>query len=195
MRSTLIWIVFLAVGLLPILYSANANMPSVFLGLSALICLAFAAIAVADRQSLLAAGAGNSALSSCSARYMALVWAWAALGLLTIYVFILSWHEWWQYVLGAGIIAVLCLFFSAALARDADAGREDETMLNLARYLAIGQLVGMIIAMVGLYIDDKVPRDPREPDWAANTIFFFGAAALAVISAHALWTTPSKKPS
>ncbi len=51
------------------------------------------------------------------------------------YVFVLSWIEWWQYVLGAGAIAALCLFFSSVLARDAAAGREDKTMLKLARYL------------------------------------------------------------
>lgn len=192
MRSALTWIVFLAVGVAPLFYAASANMPGVFLGLTALICLVYAAIAIADRQSQLSAGASESALSSCSARYIALVWAWAALGMLVIYTLVLDWHEWWQYVLGAGVIAVVCLFFSAGLGRDAEAGREDETMLKLARYLAIGQLVGMIVAMIGLYFDDKMPRDPREPDWAANTIFFFGAAALAAISAHSLWTTRSK---
>jgi hypothetical protein len=70
--------------------------------------------------------------------------------------------------------------------RDAEAGREDATLLRLARYLTLGQLGGMIIAMLGLIIDDKMPRDPQEPDWAANTIFFCGAAALAAISANAL---------
>ncbi len=60
------------------------------------------------------------------------------------------------------------------------------TLLRLARYLTLGQLAGMIIAMLGLIIDDKMPRDPQEPDWAANAIFFFGAAALAAISANAL---------
>ena len=79
------------------------------------------------------------------------------------------------------------------MAKDAAAGRQDQTLLNLARYLTIGQLAGMVIAMVGMIVDDKMPRDPSEPDWAANAIFFFGAAALAVISANALWTPASKR--
>jgi hypothetical protein len=29
---------------------------------------------------------------------MAAVWAWAALSLLIIYVFVSTWGEWWQYV-------------------------------------------------------------------------------------------------
>jgi hypothetical protein len=38
-----------------------------------------------------------------------------------------------------------------------------------------------------------MPRDPQEPDWAANNIFFFGAAALALISANALRSPKPKK--
>ncbi|MEE8310044.1 MAG: hypothetical protein V3R34_06600 [Hyphomicrobium sp.] len=54
-------------------------------------------------------------------------------------------------------------------------------------------VVGMLITMIGLVIDDKMPRDPQEPDWAANNIFFFGAAALALISANALRSPKPKK--
>ena len=118
---------------------------------------------------------------------MGLVWAWAALSMLLTYRFVLSWHEWWQYVLAAGVVAALCLYFASMMSKDAAAGRQDDAILNIARYLTIGQLAGMVIAMVGMIIDDKMPRDPREPDWAANAMFFFGAAALAAISAYALW--------
>jgi hypothetical protein len=134
-------------------------------------------------------------LSAATATAMAVVWAWAALSLLVTYVFISTWGEWWQYVLGAGAVALICLFFSATLARDAAVGREDATMLNLARYLTIGQLAGMIIAMIGLIADAKMPRDPAKPDWAASAIFFFGAAALAAISANALRRTASSRNS
>ena len=51
----------------------------------------------------------------------------------------------------------------------------------------------MLIAIVGMIIDDKMPRDPSEPDWAANAMFFFGAAALAAISAYALWGPAPKR--
>ena len=44
-------------------------------------------------------------------------------------------------------------------------------MLNLARYLTIGQLAGMIIAMIGLIADAKMPRDPAKPDRAVSAIF------------------------
>jgi hypothetical protein len=177
---------FLAVGTAAVFASAYADNPPLNLALTAVVALAFAALAIWQRRQLVTGGASEPALAAGAARSMAVVWAWAGLSMFLIYVFALSWHEWWQYVLGAGAVAGLCLFFARMMDRDAAAGRRDETLLKLARNLNIGQLAGMVIAMVGLIIDDKMPRDPQEPDWAANTIFFFGAAALAAISANAL---------
>jgi hypothetical protein len=190
MNSALIWGVFLVVGVAAVYFSAAAGTPGLHMGLTALVCLVYAIVAVWERSSLTSGGAGAAALAAGTARSMALVWAWAALSLLLTYVLVLSWVEWWQYVLGAGVIAALCLLFAGMLTRDAAAGREDQTLLKLARYLTVGQLVGMIAAMIGLVLDDKMPRSPEEPDWAASTIFFFGAAALAVISLNALRGTP-----
>jgi hypothetical protein len=192
MKSGLLWAMSLAAGVAATVLSATGGF-DLHLALTALSCLGFAVVGVLTVRRLAAAGAGEARLASANASAMALVWAWAALCVLLIYVFVLSWHEWWQYVLGAGVIAALCLFFSMTMDRDASSGREDRTLLKIARYLAIGQLVGMVLAMVGLVIDDKMPRDPREPDWAANTIFFFGAAALAVISLNGLRTSPARE--
>jgi hypothetical protein len=192
MISAWIWGISLAIGVAAVVAGAAADMPGLHMGLTALVCLGFALAAVWERRRLAAGGAGEAALASATASSMALVWAWAALSLLLTYVFVLSWIEWWQYVLGAGVIAALCLFFSATLARDAAAGREDEAMLKLARYLAVAQLVGMVAAMIGLVLDGKMPRAHDKPDWAASTIFFFGAAALAVISLNALRQTPQR---
>lgn len=193
MTSTWTWIAALAIGLLAIILSAAAERPGLHLALAALVCLGFVVLAIWDFQRLLANSANLPALASATARDMGFVWAWAALGMLFTYVFILSWHEWWQYVLAAGVVAALCFFFSASMSRDADSDREDETMLKLARYLTIGQLVGMLITMIGLIVDNKMPRDPQQPDWAANNIFFLGAAALALISANALRSPLPKK--
>ena len=78
------------------------------------------------------------------------------------YVFILSWGEWWQYVLGAGAMALSASSSPRCWRAMPPAGREDATMLKLARYLTIGQLAGMVIAMIGLIADAKMPRDPQE---------------------------------
>ena len=187
MTSAWLWIVALVIGTAAVFCSAALHNPPLNLALTAIVALAFAALAAWDRRQLAAAGASGPSLSSATARSMAVVWGWAASSLLLTYVFALNWSEWWQYVLAAGGAAALCLFFASMMGRDAESGRRDEAMLNLARYLTIGQLAGMVIVMLGLILDDKMPRDPKEPDWAANAIFFFGAASLAVISLNALW--------
>ena len=192
MKSAVIWGVLLVIGVASVFVSAAADRPDLHMGLTGLVCLGFAVAAVWERRGLKASGASEVQLAGSTANAMALVWAWAALSLLLTYVVVLSWIEWWQYVLGAGAIAALCLFFARMLARDAAAGREDQAMLKLARYLTVGQLVGMIAAMIGLVLDDKMPRSHEQPDWAASAIFFFGAASLAIISLNALRGTPSQ---
>ncbi|MEI9898976.1 MAG: hypothetical protein WDN31_01350 [Hyphomicrobium sp.] len=157
------------------------------MAIAALVCAAFVALALLDRYRRLGNGSSEPALAGATAASMALVWAWAGLSMLVTYQLFLSWHEWWQYVLAGVGVAAVSLGFAWMMSKDVAAGRQDDTLLNIARYLTIAQFAGMIIAMIGMVIDDKMPRDPREPDWAANAIFFFAAAALAVISANALW--------
>ena len=193
MRSCWLWGPVLAAAVAAVVWSAAAGKPELNLALCAFSALIFAALAAFTRGREVASGGGEVALASSSATAMAAVWAWAAVSVFLTYVFVLSWHEWWQYVLAAGAVAALCIGFSAMMSRDAAAGRKDEAMLKIARYLTWGQLVGMIVLMVGLVLDDKMPRDPKEPDWAANTIFFFGAAALAAISAIGLRGAPVRQ--
>jgi hypothetical protein len=195
MNSIVLWVAALAIGTAATVYGAAADAPPMHMALTAVSALGLVGLALIERRRLLASGASEEVLSAATAIAMAVVWAWAALSLLVTYVFISTWGEWWQYVLGAGAVALICFFFSATLARDAAAGREDATMLNLARYLTIGQLAAMIIAMIGLIADGKMSRNPAKPDWAASAIFFFGAAALAAISANALRRTASSRNS
>jgi hypothetical protein len=192
MASVWLWIIALAAGTAVVSLSASSGQ-TVHMGLTALVCLLFVLLAVWQQRRALATGGREPALASTNSTSMGLVWAWASLSMLITYGLLLSWHEWWQYVLAAGAVAALCLFFASMMRKDAAAGRRDETLLKIARYLTIGQLAGMVIAMVGMVIDDKMPRDPREPDWAANAIFFFGAAALAAISLNALWGTEPRR--
>jgi hypothetical protein len=195
MNSRFLWAAMLTIAVGATVLGAAIGAPKVHMALTAASALGLVGIALAERRRLAIAATSEAALSAATATAMAAVWAWAALSLLITYVFISTWGEWWQYVVGAGAVALLCLFFSATLSRDAAAGREDATMLGLARYLTIGQLAGMIIAMVGLIADAKMPRDPAKPDWAASAIFFFGAAALAAISANALRGTATSRNS
>ena len=190
--SIVIWMTSLTLSLCAIILSAAAGMPQFLMSMSGFISLAFALLAIREYRMLLNAGASASKIGSSTAHYMGLVWIWGALALLVTYYFILRWHEWWVFFLTFAAVGVLCLFIAATLGRDADRGRDDATMLTLTRYLAIGQLIGMVIAMVGMLVDpSKSFLNVQRPDWAANNIFFFGAFALAAISLHALVSAPA----
>jgi hypothetical protein len=161
--------------------------PGLLIIATAIAALAWVLMAIRERRSVTAAGASPSKIGAATARYMGVVWLWGAVSLFVIYVFILTWHEWWQFFAAFAVVGALCLGYAALLERDANAGRDDETMLGLGRYLAIGQLIGMIATVIGLAIDpDKELYWPADGDWAGNIIFLFGSLALLAITAHAL---------
>jgi hypothetical protein len=192
MGSLAIWMISLAVGLAIMVLSGAAGDVTVHTIAAALIGLAIASVAVAENWQQRKAGASENVVAASTARNMGLVWVWGALSLFVTYFFILSWKEWLVFTAAFAIVGALCLFFAATLDRDEAAGRTDETVQKLAKYLSIGQLVGMLIAMLGLVIDGKFPvsakSNPGWQDWAANNIFFFGALSVAIITANALYT-------
>ena len=167
----------LAIGLAIIVLSGAVGDVSIHTVAAALISLSMAAMAVTENRQQRKAGASENVVAASTARYMGLVWVWGALSLFTTYYFILSWKEWLVFTGAFAVIGALCLFFAATLDRDEAAGRTDETLQKLAKYLSIGQLFGMVIVMLGLIIDGKFPAaaegNPGWQDWAANNIFFF----------------------
>jgi hypothetical protein len=186
-QSIIAWGLVLALGLAAAFYSADAKEPYGLLGAAAFVNLLLAAVAIHERRSLIKAGAAASAIESLTARYMGFIWLWGAAALVLIYVFLISWREWPHFSAAFAGAGVLCLGFSALLAKDAARGRDDATMLRLGRYMAMAQLVGMIVTMAGLAVDpDKEVLFATDNDWAGNGLFLFGALALAIVSAHAL---------
>ncbi|MFM1816114.1 MAG: hypothetical protein RLZ98_2809 [Pseudomonadota bacterium] len=165
----------------------DPNMAYAHLAIAAATNIFFALLAIRENQALARSGAPYPRIASNSARFMGFVWAWAALNLaLTYGTGVLVWKEWLVFTLATVVVAGICLLISAMMRKDAETGRTDEAMIKLGRGLALVQLVGMIIAIVGLIVDGKMTRflDPRHTDWAANNIFFFGALAIAAVSAY-----------
>ena len=181
--------VVLVAGLAATTLMAGQGGPIGLIAATGIVGLVWAALAVRERTQLRSGAASRSRIAAASARNMGFVWMWGSLALVVTYVFILQWREWWQFALAFGVAGALSIALSVLLDRDADAGRDDETMLKIARYLAIGQLVGVAAAVIGLIIDpDKEFLWPNEGDWAANIIFLGGALTLAAITVHALLT-------
>jgi hypothetical protein len=189
MASMVIWFVLITFSLSAMIVAAGAGMPVAHMLMTGLISVGIALVAIFENVKLRSQNAPKTAVAATTARNMGFVYVWGALAIAVTYVFILRWHEWWHFMAAFAIAGVLSLFYANTLARDEQAGRSDRTMLDIGRYLTWVQLVGMVIAMVGMAIDGKLSRylDPRHMDWAAQNIFFFGALALAIISAYALW--------
>ena len=169
--------------------STNPQMAYAHMAIAAVMAIVFALVAIRDTRQLAEAGGSRAAVAAQTARFMGYVWTWGALALVISYGSgVVSWHEWLTFFVTFAILAAGSLFFSMLLQRDADQGKEDEALLKLGRYLAWAQFFGMIVVVIGLIIDGKMTRFlvPRYGDWAANNIFFFGAIALAAISAYAL---------
>lgn len=189
MNSQIVWVFLLALGLGAVVATAMANAPGVHMGVAAAVAAVYGLHGIFVHRQQAAAGASRSAVASSNSMSMALVWLWGGLSVLVIYTGVLVWREWWQFALAFIAVGVISLGFAVMMGRDAAAGKEDATMLKLARNLTWVQLTGMAIAMVGLAVDPGkrflIIRE-RWEDWAGNSIFFFGAAVLAVLSAYAL---------
>lgn len=169
---------------------AGLQLAYAHMAVAAVMALLFAIVAVRELGALSARSAGRSEISATAARYMGLVWTWAALALAVTYgTKLLVWREWLAFFIALLVAAGLSLFMSATFNKDRAQGREDEAMLKIARYLTIAQLVGMAAIVVGLVLDGKMTRfltPAKYGDWAANNIFFFAAVAIGAISLMAL---------
>lgn len=188
MTSLVVWMMALTISLCLTILSAAAGQPSVHMGVTALVTLAVAIVAVQADRALVGTSL-RSARAANTARYTGLGWIWAGTAIFVTYQFIIrSWPEWPLFTVGLLVVGGLSIILASVLQRDADAGRDDDSVLKLARLLNVVQIVGMLIAAIGLVADHKFTfgASTLRPDWAANNILFFGAVAIACIGVHAL---------
>ncbi len=200
MIEIIVWMVAIAISIFVLIVSAAGGLVGTHTTVASIVALCFAAFAVFENRRLHEAQASEYQIAASTARHMGLVWSWGALSLLMTYMpslNILIWKEWLTFTGMFAGLAVLCLFMATTIANDEAKGRQDRSLLNIAHYLSVTQLVGMVIAMIGLVADKKFPPVVKKSidwqDWAANNYFFFGAAALAVISANALISARKRK--
>ena len=190
--SLVIWMATLTVSIVLLLLSAAKNAFYFHMAVAALVAGFVALTAIQEIRSLRANGASTASIAASNARYMGLIWTWGATALFVTYNFVLSWKEWLPFFVAFMVAAGLCLYFSATMRKDDEAGQLDPVMKKIGRYLTIAQVGGMGVVVIGLLVDGKMSRfakaRPGWEDWAANNIFFFGALALLAIGIHALVT-------
>lgn len=199
--SMVAWILAIGVSVAVLVISAAARpgdvtMAYAHLAIAAGTNILFALMAIRELTASAAAGEPRATLAAKSARSMGLVWTWAALVIFVTYgTGVLSWKEWPAHVVGLVAVGGLCLAISNILSKSSNAGGHDETMLTMARFVALAQLVGMIVLMIGFLVDGQMKRFlvERFTDWPAKNVMFFGAMALAAISGAALKLIPSRR--
>lgn len=190
-RTMVVWIMALAISIS--VHAITAAMPAVELHalISAMITLVIAVLAVRENERALMVGVDAFQLASTNAHYMAIVWAWAGLTITLTYASVMHWPDWWHYAMPIGGAALLYLCFANLMVKGTE-GTTAARGLKIARFLAIVQLVGALAVIVGSIASGKLAFASSHTvatlarDWAANDIFFFGATALAVISAVAI---------
>lgn len=189
MPSMAVWGIAFAVCLGMMLVTAGAGQPLVHLGLGLIISLAIAFAAIIENQKLRSGAAPKPAVASATSRSMGFIYLWAAAVIALTYLTLLEWHEWLHWFMALALVGTLCVFYSNMLTRDANAGKEDPTMLSIGHKLTWVQLVGMLIAIIGMLVDGKLTRylKPQVQDWAAQNVFFSGAVGLVILSAYVLW--------
>lgn len=183
--SMIVWCLLIAASVAILVVTAAAQMFYLHMAVAAVIALFMALAALRANTKATEAGDSEASVAALNARYMGIVWSWGSLALFITYISVLSWKEWWQFLIAFVLAAAISMFFAILLRRESEQDTEDPALLNLARILAIVQLAGMLAIMVGLLIDGKMQRfvgAKVHSDWAANNVFFFGAMALALIS-------------
>lgn len=196
MPAIIIWMTSFTIATCSTVLSAASHAYTFHLCVTATVTLAIAVMAVQAHRQLMAEGGSRSALAASTSRYIGMIWIWAACAVLITYQFILTWREALPFVFGLMVVGAGCLCLAIMFDREAAVGREDETMLGLGRTLNTIQMVGMLIAVIGLVADGKFGAGAKlvqRPDWAANNIFFFGALAVALVGAQAL-ISETKRP-
>ena len=179
----IVTIAFLLASLYGHLLLAGLKQPLGYAALAALAAAVIAVLAVVQLRQLDQESAPRARIASIAARNVSFVWIFGAMVLFLVYGFALKWREWLIFGFAMMIVGALTYGLAMMFAKDADHGKSDAAMLGFGRTLNIVQIAGMVIAMVGLLIDGKmaVALAASRSDWAANSTFFAGAAAIVVI--------------
>ncbi|MBX9926369.1 MAG: hypothetical protein K2Y05_08430 [Hyphomicrobiaceae bacterium] len=162
---------------------AGLKQPVGYAALAVLAAAVLAVPAVLQLRQFDGERAPRARIASVAARNIAFVWIFGAMVLFLVYGFALKWREWLTFGAAMMIVGALSYGMAMMFAKDADRGKSDAAMLGFGRTLNIVQIAGMVIAMAGLLIDGKmaVAIAASRSDWAANSTFFAGAAAIVVI--------------
>lgn len=179
MTTMIVWILGLAMSVSLMAIAAGGAYFTLHTFITALVSTLLALSALRDMRIAARDGDAVGCRASLGARYMTLVWLWAATAVFIIYTTVLDWSGWWQIVAGSLIAATVSAVFAGRLASGADDQR-GHPMLKMARLLAYTQLLAMTGLVVIIGWSGALMQ--RGPEHVAYTILFFCALSLIAIS-------------
>jgi hypothetical protein len=151
--------------------------------IAALIGLA----AVSAHRSSAEQGGGDGRRAAILARYMGLVWAWAAIAVFITYALIMvRAADWPGVVVLATIGSGICVFVSDVLERDANNGTADRRIIDLVGQLAKVQFVAACLVIGGVLKWGGLSLSARDPRWAAFNLLASTAIGIAGLSGYAI---------
>ena len=116
----------------------------------------------------------------------ALVYAWGAAAMFTIYsLTLLAWRHWWQYSAVMALLGVAAVLSALYLARS-NSPVERAKALRLLIAMSVAQLIAVVLALV--YLVGSGALATIKDDWAANPVFIVGGLTVAAISLVSLHT-------
>lgn len=182
------WMVALGLSVCATILAAGGSDAEWHMAVTGAVSIALATLGIVQHHRLIAAGASANAVGGSTARYCGLVWAWGALSNLAVYGALLEtrWPEWWHFFLGFSFAAVASMVVARLFDNDAASGKTDAGLLKIGDVLVKAQLVGMIVGIISLFVDNKFPRPVSYADWVGCNVAFFGALAIAALSLNAI---------
>lgn len=198
MSASIFWALGVVASVISLALAAAGQLPYVHLGLAALVPAALASSAWRKASAARIRPETVDVFARDAYQYMALLWMWAALALIAVYgTSILTWREWWRFVLLFAALAGVCAAISVKLNGGAEGTDASSGVANGARIFALVLCAAAVVAAVGLMLHDgrsvrlggkltsfQTAAGQRAgwQDWSANHVFFFGAASVAALA-------------
>lgn len=183
MSAIVVWILSIGVGTAALTVAAALKLHYIHMAVAAAVAVFMALAAIGEVR----AAATQEDRAQISMRHLGLVWTWTALNLFVTYAFGYTWRPWLPLFSACFLAGGLCLFVASTLRQAVDDNRPDPLFSQMARLIAIAQLVVTGSTVLSLFLEMLVlSADGLQQGWAARNLFLFSSLALAAISLNTL---------
>lgn len=179
MSAIIVWTLSIGVGTAALAVAAALKLHYIHMAVAAAVAVFMALAAIGEVR----AAPTHEDRAQISLRHLGLVWTWTALNLFATYAFGFTWRPWLPLFSGCFLAGGLCLFVASALRQAVDENQPDPLFSQMARMIAIVQLVVTGSTVLSLFLEMFVLSSigGLQQGWAARNLFLFSSLALAAI--------------